>query len=173
LLGNEVRSWKDIQKVLKNYKFVQTVLDFDTLSLRKKTRIEALKYTKHRDFNEERAYHASKVAGTMVKWVKSHVRYSELLEIVMPKKREIAVLRKKLAKKQKQHRLCISVVAELEQKIADSRQEINEMVEDLIAMQTQSADPGLDPEDISGAVLHLRPRISEPLERNNTMLMLT
>jgi len=135
MLGNKIKSWRDIQKVISNSKFVPSILNFDTMSLKKKTREEVVKYVKHEDFNEERANKASKVAGPLVKWVKSQVKYSELLDIVRPMQKEIKVLRKKLDKKQKQSKMCRQVINDLELKISKARSEITEMVDNMIELQ--------------------------------------
>ena len=135
MLGNKIKSWRDIQKVISNSKFVPSILNFDTMSLKKKTREEVIKYVKHEDFNEERANKASKVAGPLVKWVKSQVKYSELLDIVRPMQKEIKVLRKKLDKKQKQSKMCRQVINDLEVKISKARSEITDMVDNMIELQ--------------------------------------
>jgi len=51
--------------------------------------------------------------------------------------REIKVLKKKLSKKQKQLKLCIDTVNELEIKISESRTDINQMVENMIKLQEE------------------------------------
>lgn len=94
-----------------------------------------VKYVKHEDFNEERANKASKVAGPLVKWVKSQVKYSELLDIVRPMQKEIKVLKKRLDKKQKQLKMCYDVINELELKISSARTEISDMVNNMIELQ--------------------------------------
>eukprot|EP00484_Ammonia_sp_Unknown_P006843 CAMPEP_0197073212 /NCGR_PEP_ID=MMETSP1384-20130603/210492_1 /TAXON_ID=29189 /ORGANISM="Ammonia sp." /LENGTH=642 /DNA_ID=CAMNT_0042512045 /DNA_START=104 /DNA_END=2032 /DNA_ORIENTATION=+ len=137
ILGNKIKSWKDIQKCLASRDFIPSVLDFDTMKLKKKVREECKKYIKHQDFNEERANKASKVAGPLVKWVKSQVKYSELLDVVRPMQKEIKLLRKKLDKKQKQLQMCIDVVNELELKISKARTEINDRVENMIKFQDE------------------------------------
>jgi len=137
MLGNKIKSWKDIQKVLGKPTFVASIIEFDTMCLKKKTREECKKYVKHEDFNEERANKASKVAGPLVKWVKSQVKYSELLDIVRPMQKEIKVLKKRLNKKQKQQKVCIELVNELEIKISKARTDINQMVENMIKLQDE------------------------------------
>merc|ERR1712087_673657 len=137
MLGNEIASWRDIQKVMGDRKFIASMLQFDTLKLKKKTREECKKYVKHEDFNEERANKASKVAGPLVKWVKSQVKYSELLDIVRPMQKEIKVLKKRLNKKQKQAKVCIELVNELEIKISKAHTDINQMVENMIKLQDE------------------------------------
>jgi len=137
MLGNKIKSWKDIQKILSKPTFVASIIEFKTISLKKKTREECKKYVKHQDFNEERANKASKVAGPLVKWVKSQVKYSELLDIVRPMQKEIKVLKKRLNKKQKQAKVCIELVNELEIKISKAHTDINQMVENMIKLQDE------------------------------------
>mmetsp|Transcript_40251 Transcript_40251/g.66070 ORF Transcript_40251/g.66070 Transcript_40251/m.66070 type:complete len:677 (+) Transcript_40251:129-2159(+) len=137
ILGNKVKSWKDIQKCLSKATFIPSMLNFNTMDLKKKVREEVVKYVNHEDFNEERANKASKVAGPLVKWVKSQVQYSELLDVVRPMQKEIKILKRKLDKKQTQYQMCIDVVNELEVKISTSRTDMNEMVENMIKCQDE------------------------------------
>merc|ERR1711971_1311015 len=124
-LGNDIKSWRDIQKVMGHSSFIPSMLQFDTMKLKKRQREQCKKYTVHEDFTEERANKASKVAGPLVKWVKSQVKCSELLDIVRPMQKEIKVLRKKLNKKQKQQKVCIELVNELEIKISKAKRDIS------------------------------------------------
>jgi len=160
VLGNKVESWRDIQKVLAGFKFVQSVLEFDTEKMKKKTRQEAVKYTKKGEFNEERANKASRCCGPLVRWVKSQIQYSEILDIVRPMKREIKKLEKKLQQKEKQLNTCIGLVQELERKIRQSRKEVDQMVEHMIKMQDDN-DVGFEP----GTAAE---KISARMEGNNT-----
>merc|ERR1712048_62205 len=147
MLGHKIKSWRDIQKILANASFVPSIVEFDTMTLRKKTREECVQYVQHEDFNEERANKASKVAGPLVTWVKSQMKYSELCDVVRPMQREIKVLRRKLDKKQRQLKMCTDSVDSLEVKISESRAEIDQMVANMIKMQDEydfSDDPLLD-----------------------------
>eukprot|EP00483_Globobulimina_turgida_P010714 UN10735 len=78
---------------------------------------------------------ASKVAGPLVKWVKSQIEYSILLDVVRPMQKQIKILSRKLDKKQRQLSMCTQVVNTLEMKISKSRTEINQMVENMIKLQ--------------------------------------
>eukprot|EP01084_Bolivina_argentea_P082948 150172_1 len=135
MLGNDIKCWKDVQKCLSDTHFVQNIMEFNTNSLKKKTREKVKKYSNETDFNEERANKASRVAGPLVKWVKSQLKYSELLDIVRPMQREIKQLKKKLDKKQKLAKKCINTVQELELNISKCRTDIDQMVENMISLQ--------------------------------------
>jgi len=137
VLGNEVGSWRDIQKAMGKSTFIPSMLQFDTMTLKAERRRECVKYTLRSDFTEERANKASKVAGPLVKWVKSQVRYSELLDVVRPMQKEIRVLKKRLEKKQRQLTGVVALVGGLEEKIGQARRDISEMVQNMIKMQDE------------------------------------
>merc|ERR1712129_213727 len=99
-----------------------------------KLRDRCEKSTKHKDFNEERANKASKVAGPLVKWIESQLQYAKLLDIVRPLMKHIKAL-KKNNKKQKELNVAVDVVDGLEIKITNARKDINAMVDDMIEMQ--------------------------------------
>merc|ERR1712176_1417405 len=135
ILGNKIKGWRDIQRVIANPKFVSLVLEFDTMNLTKTLRERSEKYTKEKDFNEERANVASKVAGPLVKWIESQLEYSRLLDIVRPLMKHIKKLKKELAKKQKELSVTAEIVNGLESEIKNARKDINDMVDNMITMQ--------------------------------------
>jgi len=135
ILGNKVNGWRDTQRVIANPKFVSLVLEFDTMNLTKTLRERSEKYTKEKDFNEERANVASKVAGPLVKWIESQLEYSRLLDIVRPLMKHIKKLKKELAKKQKELSVTAEIVNGLESEIKNARKDINDMVDNMITMQ--------------------------------------
>merc|ERR1711971_399989 len=160
-LGNDIQNWRDIQKAMAKSTFIKEMLQFDTMRLKKKTREEVAKYLKREDFNEDRANKASKVAGPLVRWVKSQVRYSELLDIVRPMQKEIRVLKKRLEKKQKQLTGVVKLVGGLEQKIEQARRDIKEMVQNMIKLQ--------DEYDLDGNGEEKKVAISDKIESHNRM----
>jgi len=160
-LGNDIQNWRDIQKAMAKSTFIKEMLQFDTMRLKKKTREEVAKYLKREDFNEDRANKASKVAGPLVRWVKSQVRYSELLDIVRPMQKEIRVLKKRLEKKQKQLTGVVKLVGGLEQKIEQARRDIKEMVENMIKLQ--------DEYDLDTEGEEKKVAISDKIESHNRM----
>merc|ERR1711971_767031 len=162
-LGNDIQNWRDIQKAMAKSTFIKEMLQFDTMRLKKKTREEVAKYLKREDFNEDRANKASKVAGPLVRWVKSQVRYSELLDIVRPMQKEIRVLKKRLEKKQKQLTGVVKLVGGLEQKIEQARRDIKEMVQNMIKLQDEYDLDG------NGEGEEKEVAISEKIESHNRM----
>eukprot|EP01083_Nonionella_stella_P268313 906986_1 len=77
------KNWREIQKnLLNDTKFVRNVLQFDTMRFGKKARKQCTQVMEHKDFNEERANKASKVAGPLVKWSQSQCFYAKMLEVV-------------------------------------------------------------------------------------------
>merc|ERR1711997_452473 len=144
--------------------FIKEMLQFDTMRLKRRTREEVKKYIEREDFNEHRANKASKVAGPLVKWVKSQVRYSELLDIVRPMQKEIRVLKRRLEKKQKQLTGVVHLVAGLEEKIEQARRDIKEMVDNMIKMQDECEMGEGDAEEEEKGVA-----ISDKIESHNQM----
>eukprot|EP01083_Nonionella_stella_P196808 723923_1 len=89
----------------------------------------------HKDFNEERANKASKVAGPLVKWSQSQCFYAKMLEVVRPMMKKVDKLKKDLGRKQTQLVMNVDKVRKLESKIGTARTEINEMVNHMIEQQ--------------------------------------
>eukprot|EP01083_Nonionella_stella_P070426 188407_1 len=130
------KNWREIQKnLLNDTKFVRNVLQFDTMRFGKKARKQCTQVMEHKDFNEERANKASKVAGPLVKWSQSQCFYAKMLEVVRPMMKKVDKLKKDLGRKQTQLVMNVDKVRKLESKIGTARTEINEMVNHMIEQQ--------------------------------------
>merc|ERR1712154_498001 len=120
MMGKKVKTWKDIQKLLGSNDFIPSILKFDTNKVREKTRKKLQKeYLSKEDFNFERVNKASKVAGPLVLWVQSQIKFAHLLDSVEPMTKEIKELKEKLSVKQKQAKDLKVTVSELEKKIEE------------------------------------------------------
>merc|ERR1712228_829863 len=124
LMGKKIKNWKDVQKLLGSNDFIPSILKFDTNSVKEKVRKKIQKnYLSHEDFTFERVNKASKVAGPLVLWVKSQIKFAHLLDSVEPMTREITELKQRLGEKQQQAKELTATVAELEKKIEEYKAE--------------------------------------------------
>ena len=77
LIGKKIKDWKRMKKLMARQDFIQVILKFDTDKITKRHRKKILKYYfSNEDFTFERANKASKVAGSLLLWVKAHVHMS-------------------------------------------------------------------------------------------------
>ncbi len=101
LIGKKIKDWKGMQKLLASNSFIPSILKFDTNKVKEKTRKKLNKcYLSNEDFTFERVNKASKVAGPLVIWVKSQVKFAHLLDSVEPMTKEIKELKVKLNEKE-------------------------------------------------------------------------
>merc|ERR1712113_1173422 len=120
LMGIKTNNWKDVQKILGGKDFIPQILKFDTNKVKEKTRKTIQKkYLENEDFTFERVNKASRVAGPLVLWVKSQVKFAHLLDSVEPMTKEIKELKDKLVVKQKQAQKLNETVTELESQIEE------------------------------------------------------
>merc|ERR1712228_757380 len=114
ILGHKVKEWNDAKKLL-SYKFKPELLNFDTYTLTKATRQKVYKkYAAKQDFNYHRVYEGSKACGNLVLWVLSQIKYSRVLDIIIPLEKEVKKLKKDSKKKQKLAKQLTGIVRDLE-----------------------------------------------------------
>eukprot|EP01084_Bolivina_argentea_P055608 101918_1 len=132
ILGHNIKTWRDVQKLL-SYKFKPQLLNFDTYSLSKDTRKKVYKkYAGKEDFNYDRVYEASKVCGNLVLWVLSQIKYSRMLDIIIPLEKEVKKLKRESNKKKKMAKALLKIVNELEGNIKLYTAQCNEMIDHII-----------------------------------------
>jgi len=91
ILGHKVKEWNDAKKLL-SYKFKPELLNFDTYTLTKATRQKVYKkYAGKEDFCYDRVYEGSKACGNLVLWVLSQIKYSRVLDIIIPLEKEVKI----------------------------------------------------------------------------------
>lgn len=98
-------------------------------------------------FNFETVQRASKACGPLVKWVLAQVRFSEILDKVEPLRNEVQSFETQAETTKKQAAQIITIVAELEAKIAKYKGEYALLISDMQAIKSemervQSAEQG-------------------------------
>lgn len=133
LVRNEMKKdWLDTKKLV-TFKFVKQVLAFDTWGLlenqgKKQLKIMQKKWLDNTEFTFERANYQSKVAGPLVNWIHSQVKYAAVLTKVKPLIDEIKELESKLKHSQNQIKKAEALDIDLQAKIKICRGEMLEMV---------------------------------------------
>merc|ERR1719295_2008400 len=132
--------WKDVQKILANAHFIPDILQFDTNKVSSKVRDKVIKkYINDEKWTFEAVNKASKVAGPLVLWVKSQVKFAHLLDQVEPMTREIQELKASMDAKVKQGEELTALVVELEQKIVEYKAEYQRMVQKITELKNEMA----------------------------------
>merc|ERR1711933_268094 len=132
ILGHKVKEWNDAKKLL-SYKFKPELLNFDTYTLTKATRQKVYKkYAGKEDFCYDRVYEGSKACGNLVLWVLSQIKYSRVLDIIIPLEKEVRKLKKDSKKKQKLAKQLLKSVNDLEENIKLYTNQCNIMINQII-----------------------------------------
>jgi len=164
ILGHKIKEWKDVQKIL-SYKFKPQLLGFDTYSLTKETRQRVYKkFASKEDFNYDRVYEGNKVCGNLVLWVLQQIKYSRILDVIIPLEKELKKLKKEVRKKQKLSKQLLQVVAELEENIKLYTDQCNKMIDEII----KNTDRQL--QQFKGALEPLNAKFQELLKRSDQVL---
>eukprot|EP01084_Bolivina_argentea_P304250 525398_1 len=132
ILGNEVKSWRDVQKIL-SYKFKPNVIKFDGKNMNRHLRNKVeTEYQSKDEFNYDRVNEGSKVCGCMVLWVNSQVNYSKALDDVVVMEAEVKKLKRGTKQKLKLANQYEQIVKELTVSIEKYEQECQQMVGNII-----------------------------------------
>merc|ERR1711920_1166707 len=101
-----------------SYRFKPELMNFDTYTLTKATRQKVYKkYAGKEDFNYDRVTEGSKACGNLVLWVLCQIRYSRILDVIIPLEKELKKLKKDTKKMQKLAKTLTNVVRDLAQNI--------------------------------------------------------
>lgn len=128
-------SWNDVLKIVKNNaRFRTEIRKFETGKVSAKLRPKLLKkYINDAEWTFEAVNTASKVAGPLVLWVKSQVKYSQLLDEKQPMQRDIEKLKKVMSENERHIEEQSAAIEELEDKNmgnkAEYARELNEIHE--------------------------------------------
>ncbi|KAI6045169.1 dynein heavy chain protein 1 [Pisolithus marmoratus] len=125
LLGHKIDSWRTVQGIIRRDDFIQRIVNFDTTNQMTKGLRENIKkeFLSRPSFNFETVQRASKACGPLVKWVLAQVRFSEILDKVEPLRNEVQSLETQAETTKKQAAQIITIVSELESKIAKYKEE--------------------------------------------------
>ena len=124
--------WQDIRKNV-TFKFVQSILDYDTLQLLNEDGYAKMKYIYDHffidpEFTFERANIASKVAGPLISFIDSQIKYAQVLGEVKPLIDEIDKLKDEVLESEAKMKEVIRIDNELNRKIKKCRGEMLRMI---------------------------------------------
>ena len=139
LLGHKIDSWRTVQGIIRRDDFIQRIVNFDTTNQMTKPLREAIKkeFLSRPSFNFETVQRASKACGPLVKWVLAQVRFSEILDKVEPLRNEVQSLEMQAETTKKQANQIITIVAELESKIAKYKDEYALLISETQAIKSE------------------------------------
>ncbi|PVH14652.1 uncharacterized protein CXQ87_002799 [Candidozyma duobushaemuli] len=130
LLGYDVKTWRDVQLVVRKDDFITSIVSYDSETQLTPESSEFMErtYLSRSDFNFETVNRASKACGPLLQWVIAQLRYYSILEKVMPLKEEVAYLQG-AAKKSKAQLIAIAdMIRELEEKIVEYKTSYSDII---------------------------------------------
>ena len=139
ILGHKIDSWRTVQGIIRRDDFIQRIVNFDTNNQMTKPLRELMKkdFLSRPSFNFENVQRASKACGPLVKWVLAQVRFSEILDKVEPLRNEVQSLETQAETTKKRAAQIITIVAELEAKIAKYKDEYALLISETQAIKSE------------------------------------
>lgn len=139
VLGFKIDSWKTVQSIIRRDDFIASIVNFDTAhsmspQLRDKMRHDYLSLP---SFNFETVNRASKACGPLCKWVIAQVNYSSILDKVGPLREEVEQLEDQAETTMHQASAIISMIAELEVRIASYKEEYALLISETQAIKSE------------------------------------
>lgn len=130
LLGYDVKSWRDVQLVVRKDDFIASIVSFDSevqLTLELSDYMERV-YLSRPDYNYETVDRASKACGPLLQWVIAQLKYYSILENVLPLKQEMELLEQAARKSKAQLIAIAEMIRELEESISTSKKRYTELI---------------------------------------------
>ncbi|KDQ54817.1 hypothetical protein JAAARDRAFT_37924 [Jaapia argillacea MUCL 33604] len=139
VLGHKIDSWRTVQGIIRRDDFIQRIVNFDTTNQMTKHIRELMRrdFLSRPSFNFETVNRASKACGPLVKWVIAQVRFSEILDKVEPLRNEVQSLEDQAEKAKEQAKLIIQMIAELETKIQQYKEEYALLISETQAIKSE------------------------------------
>lgn len=139
ILGFKIDSWKTVQSIIRRDDFIASIVNFDTTrsmtrQLREKMKHE---YLSRPSFNFETVNRASKACGPLCKWVIAQVNYSDILDKIGPLRNEVQALEDQAETTMHQAGAIITMIAELESRIASYKDEYALLISETQAIKTE------------------------------------
>lgn len=138
ILGFKIDSWKAVQSIIRRDDFITSIINFDTASLTRSLRATMNKdYLSLPSFNFEAVDRASKACGPLCKWVIAQVYYSDILDRVGPLRNEVESLQVQASDTEAKASSMITMIAELEHRIASYKDEYALLISETQAIKTE------------------------------------
>ena len=139
ILGFKIDSWKTVQSIIRRDDFIASIVNFDTTRSMTRQLREKMKqdYLSLPSFNFETVNRASKACGPLCKWVIAQVNYSDILDKVGPLRNEVQALEDQADTTRHQASAIITMIAELESRIASYKDEYALLISETQAIKTE------------------------------------
>lgn len=136
VLGFKIDSWKTVQSVIRRDDFITSIVNFDTRKMTDQLR-ERMKrdYLSRDSFTFDTVNRASKACGPLCKWVIAQVHYSDILDKVGPLRNEVDSLERQARQTEEQASMIVTMIAELERRIASYKDEYALLISDTQAIK--------------------------------------
>lgn len=130
LLGYDVRTWRDVQLVVRKDDFIASIVSYDSeIQLTPELSDYMDKtYLNRPDFTYDTVNRASKACGPLLQWVIAQLKYYSILERVMPLKEEVTMLQAAAKKSKAQLMAIAEMIQELEDSIVDYKKKYSEII---------------------------------------------
>ncbi|KII67376.1 Cytoplasmic dynein 1 heavy chain 1 [Thelohanellus kitauei] len=131
ITGQVPTDWKNVKTFLNKDDFIQTIRNFKTESITPERRAQMEKYLTHEKFTPENIARGSLACVPLVKWVRAHVGYNDILMKIDPLKNELSGLEKEKDAKEKQAIDLQNSINDLELKIEEYKEEYSVLIREI------------------------------------------
>lgn len=131
ITGQVPADWKNVKSFLNKDDFIQTIRNFKTENINQERRNLMEKYLNNENFTPEKIARGSAACVPLVKWVRAHVGYNDILTKIDPLKQELAGLEKEKEIKETQANNLQNSINELETKIEEYKNEYSVLIREI------------------------------------------
>lgn len=120
--------WQEISRLMRRDDFISSIATFDPQSMSVRARRKAKEYLSDPGLEYDLVNRASKAAGPLIKWLKSQIRYADILHSIEPLQKEVDTLEEQFQELQAQSEEINDTITELEDRIAIYKEEYASLI---------------------------------------------
>ncbi|QPG73089.1 hypothetical protein FOA43_000394 [Brettanomyces nanus] len=137
-LGFDVRTWRDVQNVIRKDDFIARIVEYDTERQFSKELGGYMNkhYMSNSIYNYESVNRASKACGPLLLWIQAQLRYAMILEKVEPLRKEMKHVEKSSLETKNKLIAIDGMVADLRESIKDSKLKYSQLIRDTENIKT-------------------------------------
>lgn len=133
LLGYKVASWRDVQQIIRKDDFITNIVNFQCeVQVTPQVRdFMTAKYFSRPEYNFQAAFRASQACGPLLQWVEAQVKYSYVLEKIIPLKEHVQILENESIQTKARLEALDDMVTELEQSITSYKSQYSDIIREV------------------------------------------
>ncbi|ODV86297.1 hypothetical protein CANARDRAFT_211710 [[Candida] arabinofermentans NRRL YB-2248] len=142
LLGYNVKSWRDVQMIIRRDDFIANIVSYDSEIHLTKEIADFMEeeYLSRPNYNYEAVNRASKACGPLVLWAQAQLRYAAIVERIDPLRQEVEMLQNELINTKSKLIAIDGMITDLQDNIESYKLNYSESIREKMLIKSEMAD---------------------------------